>query len=391
MESASDSENQLLVVAPERTSLTKKIVVAASVGATLLLAPAVVHLARPASPQVATSSSSDFVMEELIAAVPKMQQCATQTENCFGNKCCQTSGQTCWYTGPATAKCSVSCPPGSPCWVEKPWYAYKPGTPTGTTLFCYTLYAAMKGPSLTNTKDLDILKHQLSKGAGIFACDGWQLFSDKAATLGNGVSTMQVPITADYTKYTRKDKPDHYVNTPLFMGAWNILKAEGKYLSFDWVVKVDAPTVFLPWKLRAKLASAQDTDTGVYFVNCNKVMEGFFGNLEVSTKKAFSRFLEQKDSYYASSCWRSDTEKCKKEWKYGTWGEDLFMQRCMDDAGVAKLQDFKMSDSGTCPGMRPSSDKKNKSYVPTCVKDEFVAFHPFRTATEWDACYDAIK
>merc|ERR1712008_293698 len=55
------------------------------------------------------------------------------------------------------------------------------------------------------------------------------------------------------------------------------------------------------------------------------------------------------DTSFTSGCWRQDTEACKKGWKYGTWGEDLFMQRTMDDAEVSKISDFSLSSSGTCP------------------------------------------
>jgi len=48
------------------------------------------------------------------------------------------------------------------------------------------------------------------------------------------------------------------------------------------------------------------------------------------------------------------TRPCQHgQWQYGPWGEDLFMQFCMDDAAVAKKEDFTSTDTGTCPGMRP--------------------------------------
>merc|ERR1711936_545614 len=52
-------------------------------------------------------------------------------------------------------------------------------------------------------------------------------------------------------------------------------------------------------------------------------------------------------------CWRWDTEPCKAEWKYGPWGEDLFMQKCMDDAEVQKKLDFTLTD--TAPALEAKS------------------------------------
>merc|ERR1712217_902189 len=142
----------------------------------------------------------------------------------------------------------------------------------------------------------------------------------------------------------------------------------GRWTAMSWVVKVDAPTVFLPENLRGLLASKMDTATGVYFQNCKGVLEGFFGNLEVSS-----------------------AEGCKQGWKYGPWGEDLFMQRTMDDAEVAKIDDFDLTTSGTCPGDRPAGQKTNKLYVPPCKAGEtLAAVHPFRDVKSWFKCLGTI-
>merc|ERR1712173_512318 len=56
-------------------------------------------------------------------------------------------------------------------------------------------------------------------------------------------------------------------------------------------------------------------------------------------------------------------------------------QKTMDDAEVQKKDDFTLTDTGTCPGMRPKADKKNASYVPSCTDsgvNKFIAVHPMR-------------
>merc|ERR1712156_1123709 len=167
-------------------------------------------------------------------------------------------------------------------------------------------------------------------------------------------------------------KPDQYINTPLFYEAWKLLKADGRWAAMSWTVKVDAPTVFMPDHLRTMLATKKDDQTGVYFQNCKEV-------------------LEQMDTSYTSGCWRQDTEECKKGWKYGTWGEDLFMQRTMDDAEVSKISDFSLTSSGTCPGDRPKDQKKNTKFVPTCTAgDAKAVIHPFRDVKSWFQCLGTI-
>merc|ERR1719461_1764890 len=370
-------------------SLSKRVVAALSVGATLLLAPAafyggVAYGRHSSTPQ---TSALDMVVEkQMIESEPKMQNCASVTDNCMSNKCCQTSGMKCWRINDKTAKCSNLCP-GGICWVEKAAYAFKPAYMTrDNSIFCYAVHAVEQGTGITGEKDLAILSAQLKNNVGLFACNDWVVFSDKPAALSPTINTRVVPKAAEYGKFFRK-----YINTPLFYEAWKLLKADGRWSAMSWVVKVDAPTVFLPDNLRAILAKKQTGPTGVYYQNCKKVLEGFFGNLEVVSAEGFKRFLEQIDTSYTSGCWRQDTEVCKKGWKYGTWGEDLFMQRTMDDAEVSKISDFSLTTSGTCPGDRPKANKDDTKYVPPCNTGETkAAVHPFRNVSAWFKCLGTI-
>lgn len=367
---------------------SKKIVAAVSVGAALLLAPAAYHYSASSAPQTAAVDMA--TQEFMIEADPKMQDCSGATDNCMTTKCCKTSGTKCWRISDTVGKCSKYCPGGN-CWVEKPWYAFKPAISRVNSIFCYTVYAVNKGKGIENKNDLSILQTQLKNGVGLFACNDWEVFSDKVVQLSPTVQSTMITTPAEYGKFFRKDKPDRYVNTPLFLEAWRKLKADNRWAAMAWVVKVDAPTVFMPENLRKSLVSKMDTPTGVYFQNCKGVLEGFFGNLEVSSAEGFKRFLEQVESFYTTSCWRQETAECKKDWKYGPWGEDLFMQRAMDSAEVSKIDDFSLTTSGTCPGDRPAGQKKNKLFVPTCKGGETKsAIHPFRTVAEWFKCLGTI-
>merc|ERR1712156_736410 len=193
-------------------------------------------------------------MGDMIESEPKMQNCASATENCMANKCCMTSGAKCWRISDATAKCSKLCPGGN-CWVEKPGYAFKPAYMTrDNSIFCYAVYAAKKGTGVTGEKDLAILSAQLKNNVGLFSCNDWEVFSDEAAQLSPTISTRVLPANAEYGKFFRKDKKTHYINTPLFYEAWKLLKADGRWAAMSWTVKVDAPTVFMPDHLRTIFA-----------------------------------------------------------------------------------------------------------------------------------------
>merc|ERR1739842_173612 len=66
-------------------------------------------------------------------------------------------------------------------------------------------------------------------------------------------------------------------------------------------------------------------------------------------------------------CWRQDTEECKKGWKYGTWGEDLFMQRAMDDAEVSKISDFTLTSSALARATGRRTRRRTPSLCPLAL------------------------
>jgi len=397
------------LVLPAKTGLrrffTKKVAAAVSVGAVLLLAPAAVHLARPGAHGAALDLSTE--LQAIPNVVPKMEDCADSVNNCFGNKCCKTSGEACWNTGDKTGKCSETCPPGTPCWVEKAYYAFQPEVlAVSNSMYCYTVWSAEPGNDTKSKKEaadeVAILKTQLRNGVGLFTCNDWTVFSDTDLELSPGPPVKLVATTvtprAEYKSFFRKDKPNMYVNTPLFMAVWQEMFQTQRYGSFSWVIKVDAPTVFLPATLRTKLPTSVP-EKGIYIENCKGVLEGYFGNLEIASTAAFKRFGQQLETKYGIegkdsdiSCWRQLGETCKKNWKYGTWGEDRFLQDVMDSAQVEKKQDFTIANSGTCPGSRPADQKNNADFVPECKPGEATAaaVHPFRTPEAWFKCLGTI-
>ena len=115
--------------------------------------------------------------------------------------------------------------------------------------------------------------------------------------ISDGAKTQPVLINADFTKYFRKDKPDRYLNTPLYMEAWKQIKVEGNYALYSWTVEADVATVFLPNQLNKCLGQYPETASGTYIGACSKVLMGFFGQLEIGSKICMQRFLEQFEAY----------------------------------------------------------------------------------------------
>ena len=115
---ASVTDDGLLEVSSPGARFSKKVVAAVCVGATILLAPVAIQLSHPSLQQRGTVTS--VIQEEQFGS--KMAECAATTENCFSNKCCKTTGYSCFLTGASTGKCAKACPAGSACNVVKPWY-----------------------------------------------------------------------------------------------------------------------------------------------------------------------------------------------------------------------------------------------------------------------------
>merc|ERR1711992_504104 len=252
----------------------------------------------------------DAVAEFDMELVPKRGDCATDTMNCITAKCCEKSGAKCFRKDAGYAKCAMKCPGGGwSCYEEKATWANKPAIRhLDASLFCFTVYVQNKGEGLVNKKDLAILQKAFQYQESLFSCNDWEVFSDVPAqiSLDKGYwSTVVSDADGTFKSLRRKDKPDHYLNTPLFIQVWKALAQQQRWSRQSFTVKVDPTTVFFPAKLRTYLASKTDEPAnGYYMQNCKSVKQGFFGNLEVVSKQAMTIFLQRADSCTAS-CWQS--------------------------------------------------------------------------------------
>merc|ERR1719220_620020 len=150
-----------------------------------------------------------------------------------------------------------------------------------------------------------------------------------------------------------------WINTGMFVQVWTAVRDAGHALNHNWIIKADADAVFFPQKLIEVLRGAQVPAEGVYMENCKFVDWGYFGNLEVFSKQAFTTLVNNLDTCYSSLPWKVGVH----EGKYGPMGEDLFAQKCMDLLGVAKQENFGLTTDGACESDRPVGQEKNKKYI----------------------------
>merc|ERR1712062_237385 len=137
-----------------------------------------------------------------------------------------------------------------------------------------------------------------------------------------------------------------WVDSPMFIQAWKAIRTEGVWASHDWTVKVDADAVFLPMRLRTNLE------------DCTKALN-----------------------------WKGK----EKDTSYEAWGEDLFMQRCMDLHGVDKVSVWDLTTDSMCKAFRPEGQKKNEKWRPNCALTQTAAMHPFMKPYEYFECLKATQ
>merc|ERR1712099_214898 len=343
------------------------------------------------TPQAVTSSVVAPVQLNQIAVVPPREECAKIGVNCAAQKCCKVTGYECYEVKPGMAKCMKECTPGKDgtCLHHTvPMKASKKSdiSYSANTLFCWAFYTKNTG-STKKSYELDLFRTQLFLGACIFGCPKWRVYSDIETWLSPGppvLKTTKVDDTDGDFHLFRRKKTGAWTNAMMFYQTWMDMRRTKATVDSDWVIKADADAVFIPGRLLETLKGYKVPGGGVYVENCKKVMYGFFGNLEVVSHDAFDAFLFNLEHCKATLDWKG----LKPSWKDGAWGEDLFMQKCIDIHGVAKVYNFTLTEDGKCKADLPKSLQKVKGvkWQPDCLHSSAVSMHPFKKPNEYFAC-----
>mmetsp|Transcript_27450 Transcript_27450/g.81823 ORF Transcript_27450/g.81823 Transcript_27450/m.81823 type:complete len:440 (-) Transcript_27450:41-1360(-) len=222
------------------------------------------------------------------------------------------------------------------------------------TLFCYSIMR-------THGYELGLVRTQLSRGVSIFACDAWRVYSDKKVWLTPGPPVRIDTTLLNVSLEAKAGVKEHILNTEQFLQAWRQAKEEGLTQSHEWSVKVDPDAVFFPARLQTRLSLAvKAPGASLYFLNCKLGFE-LYGALEVFSKIAMETFF-------------NGIGRCKTELPWTTYGEDLFMRRCLDLLGVTHVRDYRMLSDEYC-AVKPFP----------CV-GESAAFHPFKASETYFKC-----
>lgn len=211
-----------------------------------------------------------------------------------------------------------------------------------------------------------LLYLQFVKKMSIFACDGFEIYSNKSIEVVKGVYTaivnrnLQCKMGGEF--YTA-------MNTDIFIAVWKKVASDGRYLHYGWTVKVDPDTVFFPERLRPAIRQNPETDKGVYLNNCKY---GLHGPIEIFSRNAVSAWTseeDQCDEHFQVQC----NGKCK-------WGEDMYIDQCLWKVlKVTRADVFNIMVEAHCD---PPAEWAQ------CKSDIFAAFHPFKKPELYRQCAD---
>jgi len=380
-----------------RRRLTMDAVIAGIFGVVLLSVCTTTGVfSAPPSAGVAQPPLGQATPQELhvdrIVVVPPREQCAALGLNCLAQKCCMISGYTCYEKRSGYATCMKKCTPGvtGTCLTREnlaPTREDAAVSWSATTLFCFAVYMQDTGSTKPN-HDLDLLRTSLFVHASIFGCEASRVYSDVSTWLSPGkVFTVKVEDEDNNFHYEKRKETGTWINANVFIAVWKKIREEDVWSSKDWTVKVDADTVFLPSRLRQRLSKQAVTANGVYLENCKYVNYGFFGSLEVMSHKAVAAYLANIDDCKTSLNYMGHEKVTGSE----PWGEDLFLQRCMDMHGVDKVVGWGITTDGMCEAWRPDGEKKNKKWKPDCAITTSPAMHPFQTPKQYFDCLRATQ
>mmetsp|Transcript_16445 Transcript_16445/g.45245 ORF Transcript_16445/g.45245 Transcript_16445/m.45245 type:complete len:543 (-) Transcript_16445:117-1745(-) len=259
----------------------------------------------------------------------------------------------------------------------------KAGTPTTTgnpttstnpevlrpSLYCWCV-AMVEKRGIQVDSEVALMSHVYRKGAGLFMCNQWTVFSDQVVPLDGEGSPKTTGVPFEMSKLG--DVPQvggkMLLNTNVFFRAWDKVLADGIWEEHDWTIKLDPDCVFFADRLRTHLRNGgYNPDENLYFKNCQR-WGSMQGPVELYSRGAMGTFK--------SRIW-----ECKQQINQDGIGEDIFMQKCTVQLGVQNREDWGLLD-----------DKYCWHHDGPCKDGWTVAFHPYKSIAAWDQCQiEAIR
>lgn len=264
-------------------------------------------------------------------------------------------------------------------------------TALAPTLFCFVLMS-------DRAFEQRLLAMQHYHGLGIFACNGWQIFSNGS---GNAVPWLEQDQPVKFSTFflnssiTAEFHSGSVQNTPLFLSIWRRIFREKRYLRFDFTVKLDLDTVFFPDQLRQVLrrhCKGQFCEADMvhfrqnlthcfrdqpwrirHFAPIMMDHAAMLGPIEVISRRGVAKFAR-----YFFVCKAEYAQALRRDIFGDLWSEheDVFVDRCMTRIGIKARVEHHLLQHMWNKG----------ASVPYCTPG-VVAYHPYKTVERHLRCY----
>jgi hypothetical protein len=228
----------------------------------------------------------------------------------------------------------------------------------GQSLFCFSLI-------IPSSYELNLMQLAYQKNTHIFNCDEYATYSNSVFLVAPGVETL--PVNSDL-KCESGGEFGTALNNDIFLEVWRVVIEGQRYAVHDWTVKVDPDCVFIPDRMRSIVAQHQEFAGGTYLNNCEF---GLHGPLEVFSKWAVEAWKNGRQR-----CIAYFNMKCSGDCK---WGEDMFIDQCLQHLRVYRVDEFNLLTEDHC---KPPANWQ------TCTtgNKQTAAFHPFKDVGSYDQC-----
>jgi len=311
------------------------------------------------------------------AAVANYNSTAYRPEGCFGD------GGRLWLANEATMQGHGATITQKPICSSMPYpTALKPFatmtqtfTVTSTASSTTTITTTWGWPSLfcvvavkLHSTGLELVKAQFRDGRGVFSCEEFAVFTEGESRVvlgidrgGRKVLTIAIPETHFSGRVSRRlsgpagtanqlpggaprrgsqdGAPRRLPGGPTphpFMVIWNLVKLDGRFQRHEWTVKVLPSAVFLPSRLRLRLAPHTAVNASIVVANCNRPEpHQLLDAMQVFSQAAIEAYMrKQRDCYWALPWHELD--------------EAAYVLRCMDQLAVHRLSDYSLVADDRC-------------------------------------------
>jgi len=284
-------------------------------------------------------------------------------DSCLSSQCCKNPGHMCYQSGGSWATCKYGCTPrdGDKCLPlgTRSWAPSLPGFPT---LYCFQLMRP-------DGYEPGLVKAQIQAGAGIFSCDGFDVYSIEGDTsLGKTPIGVEVKTVYCEPHDVGRSKDGFAANTEIFLSAWSAVKDRDQWSSYAWTIKMDPDAVIVPDRVRTHIMAKwlDGSEQSAFFRTCNLSPGNpdypmMYGALELISREALKTFFK-------------DGQQCRGWIPVYSYGEDLYLTKCLERLGAGPLDDFVLVGDDRCKGG-------------ACWDHAFAAFHEHKDIDSWMKCW----